>query len=302
MNILVTGGAGFIGSHVVDLLVGQGHRVTVVDNLSTGRRENVHPKAKLVKADITDGKRVHPIFKRVKPEAVLHLAAQMNVRISVERPVFDAEANIIGSLHCLEASVAVGAKKFVFASSGGAVYGVQNVYPADEAHPTKPIAPYGIAKLSVEHYLRFFEDTHGLETVALRLANVYGPRQNPLGEAGVIAIFYHKMLRGERPTIYGTGEQTRDFVYVSDVARAFVRALSLRGVFNVGTGVETSVNQLYDMISRSIGFREPAVYGPAKSGELLRNCISSEHLRPWRPEVTLEDGLALTADWFRNSK
>lgn len=302
MNILVTGGAGFIGSHVVDLLVGQGHRVTVVDNLSTGRRENVHPKAKFVKADITDDRRILSIFQRVRPQAILHLAAQMNVRISVERPVFDAEANIIGSLHCLQAAVASGARKFVFASSGGAVYGVQNTYPADESHPTNPIAPYGIAKLAVEHYLRFFEETHGLETVALRLANVYGPRQNPMGEAGVVAIFLHKMLRGERPTIYGTGRQTRDFVYVSDVARAFVRALSLRGVFNVGTGIETSVNQLYEMIRRRVGFREPALYAPPKPGELQRNCISSSRLRPWKPEVTLEDGLALTADWFGHLK
>jgi UDP-glucose 4-epimerase len=225
MKILVTGGAGFIGSHVVDAYLELGHEVVVVDNLSSGSIENLNPKAKFYKMDIRDSD-IEDLFKNEKPDIVNHHAAQMDVRKSVEDPIYDADVNIIGSLNLLQNCIRYGVKKFIFASTGGAIYGEQDYFPADEEHPTRPLSPYGVAKLTVEKYLYFYKEVHGLNYVVLRYANIYGPRQNPHGEAGVVAIFTSKMLKGEQPVINGDGFQTRDYTFVGDVVRANVLALN----------------------------------------------------------------------------
>jgi len=235
MKILVTGGAGFIGSHVVDAYLELGHEVVVVDNLSSGSIENLNPKAKFYEMDIRDSD-IEDLFKNEKPDVVNHHAAQMDVRKSVEDPIYDADVNIIGSLNLLQNCIKYGVKKFIFASTGGAIYGEQDYFPADEEHPTRPLSPYGVAKLTVEKYLYFYKEVHGLNYVVLRYANIYGPRQNPHGEAGVVAIFTSKMLKGEQPVINGDGFQTRDYTFVGDVVRANVLALSYEksDVFNIG--------------------------------------------------------------------
>jgi UDP-glucose 4-epimerase len=303
MRILLTGGAGFIGSHVADLLAGSGYEVAVVDNLSRGRKEKVPGKARLFVRDLRDPG-LEEVFSEFRPEIVDHHAAQISVRDSVADPVFDAEVNILGSLKLLELAVKHRVKKFIFASTGGAVYGEQDYFPADEKHPTRPLSPYAIAKLAVEKYLFFYRATHGLPYVALRYSNVYGPRQDPYGEAGVVAIFCAKLWRGETPVINGAGEQTRDFVYVGDVARANLLALDekVAGEINIATGVETSINTVFRTLREATGAKVEERHGPPMPGEQMRSVLDpglAQQALGWEPRCSLKDGLLLTADFFR---
>ncbi len=278
-TVLVTGGAGFIGSHLVDAYLQRGWRVVVVDDLSTGQTRNLDEKAELHAIDIREA---GPLIAQVKPDLVSHHAAQIDVRKSVADPAGDAEVNVVGSLRLLQACVEAGVKRFVFASSGGAAYGEPLFAPQTEEHPLRPMSPYGCAKVAVEYYMSAFRETHGLSTVALRYGNVYGPRQSSLGEAGVIAIFADRMLRGLPVTINGTGGQTRDYVYVGDVVAANMAVTDredLSGAFNVGTGIETSVNELYSMLSSILGVETPARHGPAKAGEQMRSVLDGSRLR-----------------------
>jgi len=305
MKILVTGGAGFIGSHIVDAYIAAGHDVAVIDNLSTGRRENIQHAARFYELDIRS-KAIGEVFERERFDVVNHQAAQIDVRKSVKDPVEDASVNILGGLNLLESARRTGVDKIIFSSTGGAIYGEQDCFPADESHPTRPVSPYGVAKLALEHYLFYYRQAHGLEYCVLRYANVYGPRQNSNGEAGVVAIFTSKMLTREQPVINGDGRQTRDYVYVSDVARANVLALSLdhSDVFNIGTGIETDVRQLLHMLSGLIGARTPEVYAPAKAGEQMRSVVSWRKVHDalgWQPETPLEEGLRRTVDSFRKA-
>ncbi len=306
MNILVTGGAGFIGSHVVDAYIGLGHTVAVMDNLFTGRLENVNPRAEFHQVDIRDADAVRKVLGAKRFDLVNHHAAQMDVRRSVADPVFDASVNVIGVLNLLEACVATGVKKFVFSSTGGAIYGEQDYFPADEQHPTRPISPYGVAKLTTENYLFYYRAVHGLPSVTLRYANVYGPRQNPAGEAGVVAIFAGKMLCGEQPVINGDGRQTRDYVYVGDVVRASVLALGFDGseVFNIGTGVESDVNRIFRLLREFTGSSCREEHAPPKKGEQARsvlNCERAARVLGWKPSFPLEEGLRQTVEFFRQA-
>jgi UDP-glucose 4-epimerase len=305
MRVLVTGGAGFIGSHLSDAFLDAGHEVLVLDDLSSGRRENVPRGATVVQQDIR-APEVREVFSRFRPDVLCHHAAQMDVRRSVADPAFDADVNVVGTLRLLELCREHGTHRILFASTGGAIYGYQDVYPAPEEHPTRPVSPYGVAKLSVEGYLHFYTVEYGFAATCLRYANVYGPRQNPHGEAGVVAIFSQKLLAGGTPTIYGLGAQTRDFVYVGDVVQANVLALEkgLTGSYNVGTGVETSVNDLYESIRSAAGQERPAERAPARPGEQLRSCLDSSKLEKatgWRPRTSLTVGIARTVDYFRTT-
>ena len=303
MKVLVTGGAGFIGSHVVDLLVSAGHQVTVIDDLSTGRRENVNPKAELVKADICSPE-IGPVFERGKFSVVSHHAAQISVSNSVKDPANDAKINILGVLNVLEQCVANRVGRVVFASSGGTVYGATDKLPAKESLPFAAVSPYGVSKVATELYLNVYREQHGLRFTSLRYANVYGPRQDPHGEAGVVAIFTERMIRGDEVTVFGDGEYMRDYVYVGDVARANLKALTSEcdGPFNVGTGVRTSTNRLFAELKRATGYRGEAKHGPPRAGDLRDSCLDFAKAREalsWSPEVTLSEGLAKTVAWFR---
>ncbi len=303
MKILVTGGAGFIGSHIVDAFIDKGHQVVVVDNLSSGRRENVNDRAAFVEMDIRDDG-IAELFAREKFDLVCHQAAQMDVRRSVADPVYDARVNVLGTLNLLQAAVQYRVKKFLFASTGGAIYGEQETFPADEEHPLRPLSPYGITKLTGEKYLYFYRQTYGLEHVILRYANVYGPRQNPHGEAGVVAIFTTRMLAGEQPVINGDGKQTRDYVYVADVVRANLLALEYdkSDVFNIGTGIETTVNQIFHLLNELTGASVPEYHGPSKPGEQLRSVLRYDKAKRylgWEPQVELHEGLQQTVEHFR---
>src|SRR5580700_11704493 len=306
MRILVTGGAGFIGSHTVDALVATAaHQVAVIDNLSAGKREQLNPGANFYEADIRDAAEVGRIIAIEQPEVIVHFAAQMDVRRSVADPAFDAQVNLVGFLNLMEAGREHGLRRVVFSSTGGAIYGEQESFPCDENHPLRPVSPYGVAKLTTEKYLYFYHAQYGIDYVALRYANVYGPRQDPHGEAGVVAIFCGRILEGRPVTIYGDGGQTRDYVYVADVVRANVAALgsSVSGAFNIGTGVETSVNQLYDALARNAGTSRAAEFGPPRAGEQRRSVILPERAARelgWRPQVELSDGLAQTLRFFRD--
>ena len=304
MKILVTGGAGFIGSHVVDRLVLEGHSVSVIDNLSTGKIENVNREAKFHKIDIISP-RIERVFKKERPELICHFAAQMDVRRSVADPIYDAQSNIIGMLNLMENGLRYGVRKVIFASTGGAVYGEGVPYPTSEECIPRPISPYGISKLTGEHYLIYYNVSYGLNYVVLRYANVYGPRQDPFGEAGVVAIFNQKILRDEQPVINGNGMQTRDYVYVDDVVDAVIASTynDINDVFNVGTGIETSVNELFRHLIEITGKSHiKEVHGQAKKGEQLRSCLSYDKIRKaldWEPRVPLREGLTRTVEFFR---
>ena len=302
-KILVTGGAGFIGSHLVDRLIQEGNQVVVVDNLATGKKRQVNRQAKFYKVDI-QSKRLDRIFRNERPVIVVHLAAQMNVRHSTEDPAFDAEVNILGTVNVLESAVRNGVRKVSFASSGGAVYGEQEIFPAGETHKTDPLSPYGISKLAGEKYMAFFASNTGLRVVALRFANVYGPRQDSEGEAGVVAIFSKKMLTGGQPIINGTGKQTRDFIFVDDVVEAILVTLGeqIQGTFNVGTGQETSINECYGIIKGLTQSTCKDLYGAAKKGEQFRSVLDVSKLKNtfgWDPQISLEEGLGKTVQAFR---
>jgi UDP-glucose 4-epimerase len=303
MKILVTGGAGFIGSHVVDAFVEAGHEVAVVDNLATGNRAWVNPRARLHVVDLRSA-RLGSVFERERPEVVTHLAAQAAVSRSVADPEFDASVNVMGGLRLLQCCRRFGVRRVIYSSSGGAGYGDTEVIPTPEEHPTQPASPYGVSKVAFELYLAAWGAIHGVSGISLRYANIYGPRQNPLGEAGVIAIFCHRLLNEQTPVINGDGEQTRDFVYVGDVAEANVRALErpdVTGPVNVGTGVETSVNALYDKLAAAAGTTRPADRGPARPGEQRRSCLHpglAARRLGWCPRISLDEGLARTYDFF----
>ena len=303
MNILVTGGAGFIGSNIVDAYLQAGHTVVIVDDLSTGTMENVNPKAKFHRIDLRD-LAVETVFKEMKIDVINHHAAQMDVRKSVADPKFDASVNILGMLNVMELGVKYGVKKVIFSSTGGAIYGEQDYFPADEQHPLRPLSPYGVTKLATEKYLFYYHAVYGLQHVILRYANIYGPRQNPHGEAGVIAIFADKMLKGEQPVINGDGKQTRDYVYVSDVVRANVLALthSSSDIFNIGTGIENDVNALFRIIKKFSGVACEEKHGGAKIGEQLRSVIDyskAKKILGWEPTIMLDEGLRRTVEFFR---
>ena len=303
MKILVTGGAGFIGSHVVDAYIAHGHDVIVVDDLSNGRMENLNPKARFYRVDIRDD-RLEEVFSAEKPEVVNHHAAKASLRESLLKPVLFADVNVLGSLRLLELGHKYGAKKFINISTGGAVYGEPHYLPADEKHPVGPLDPYGASKAAFEHYLGLYEKNYGLDFTVLRYANVYGPRQDPYGEAGVVAIFSAKMLRGEAPTINGSGEQERDFVFVGDVAQANILALCAGdgGVYNVGTGVGTSIIAIFSSLKSATNYSGPEVHGPAKAGEVFKIYLDASKARRelgWSPAVLLEEGLRQTVEYFK---
>lgn len=325
-TVLVTGGAGFIGSHIVDLFIENNYRVVVVDDLSSGREENLNKDAQFYKLNITDKKGLEGVFQQERPDYISHQAAQISVSLSVRDPLFDAQTNILGSLNLLQCCVDYQVKGIVFASSGGTIYGEPEHFPVSEAHPLQPLSPYGISKLTVEYYLDFYRKNYNLPYVSLRYGNVYGPRQDPYGEAGVIAIFIEKMLKGKIPTINGDGEYIRDYVYVENVAQANLLAienmLKLAKVvqkekiveetmyniynidnnsFNLGTGVGASVNELFHLLREIIKFPHPANYGPPRAGDLRKNILDCQLIKKvwgWQPEVNLSEGLKKTVHWF----
>lgn len=304
MRILVTGGAGFIGSHVVDRFVELGHEVTVFDNLSSGRREFVNPRARLVVADLTDAAAIERCVAEVRPEVVDHHAAQIDVRHSVDDPIHDARTNILGALALLQSCTRHGVRKFVYASTGGALYGEGRVLPATEAHPVNPESPYGVSKHTVEHYLYLWKLLHGLDYTVLRYPNVYGPRQNPHGEAGVNAIFIGLMLDGKRPRIFGTGEQVRDYVYVGDVVEANALALERASgeMVNIGTGLGTSVNDIVRELNHVLGTGLEPIYEAPRAGEVQRiylDATRAGQVLGWAPRVNFTEGLRRTVEWSR---
>jgi UDP-glucose 4-epimerase len=305
MKILVTGGAGFIGSHIVDALIEKGHEVVVVDNLSAGKLENVNKKAKFYKIDIKS-KELEQIFKKEKPQIVNHQAAQKNLRLSVENPKLFLEDNGIGTLNVLENCVKHGVKKIIFASTGGAIYDPSILPAREDKSRINPLSPYGITKLLGELYLKFYSETYGLKYTALRYSNVYGPRQDAEGEAGVVAIFTELMLKGKIPIIFGDGNQTRDFVYVSDVANANILSMenpsSDNQSFNVGVCKETSVNQIFDLLKKSIHYQGKTIHAKPKKGEVKRMSLAYDKIKRfmgWEPSVTFEEGLKKTVEWSR---
>ena len=303
MRVLVTGGAGFIGSHVCDAFLREGHSVTALDDLSSGRVENLDSRVELVACDIRSDTASAWILAE-RPDVICHLAAQMDVRRSVADPRLDADVNIGGMLHLLEAAQRAGVRRFVFSSTGGAIYGEQDVFPAPENHPTRPLSPYGVSKAAGELYLGYYRAQYGLSSIALRYANVYGPRQNPHGEAGVVAIFSQRLLAGQSCTINGTGQQSRDFVYGPDVARANLLAAMSEEceALNIGTGRETDINTLYAHLAKAAAVATPAHHAPGKPGEQLRSSVdasAAHRILGWEPTVSLEDGIAATVGWFR---
>ncbi|TAE21155.1 MAG: NAD-dependent epimerase/dehydratase family protein [Candidatus Kapaibacterium sp.] len=305
MNIAVAGGAGFIGSHIVDAYIAEGHNVIIIDDMSSGDKKNINSAAKFHKMGIGDAK-IQQLLADEKIEILSNHAAQISVRISVEKPKEDAQVNIIDTLNLYEAARVAKVRRIIYASSGGAIYGEQDYYPADEKHSKRPLSPYGVTKLANEKYLGYYKSVHGIENVIFRYTNVYGPRQNPHGEAGVIAIFAQKMLKGEVPIINGDGTQTRDYVYGPDVARANVLALSdnARGIYNCCTGTEYSVNTLHQLLQLKIGKVVKRKHAPAKAGEQRRSLCTPSKIRnllAWNPSVTFEQGLSNTVDWFREN-
>lgn len=302
-KILVTGGAGFIGSHIVDRLIKEGHKVVVIDNLSTGKKENLNKKANFYKIDIQNQK-ISQIFKKEKSEIVFHYAAQIDVRKSVKNPIENAKINILGSLNLLENCKRYKIKKFIFASTGGAIYGETNVIPTPETYSEYPLSPYGIEKLTIDKYLNYYYRVFGLPFISLRLANVYGPRQNSKGEAGVIAIFCDKMLSGKQPIINGDGKQTRDFIFVEDVVEANILALKKNkvGIFNICTGKETDINTIFRKLKKLTRSSCREIHGVAKHGEQKISCLDYSKVKKelgWQSRYSLEEGLEKTIKWFK---
>jgi UDP-glucose 4-epimerase len=302
MKILITGGAGFIGSYVANAFIRDGHRVLIVDNLSTGIEENIPKETDFVKCDIRERSLLKKVFSDFNPDMVNHHAAQINVRQSVEDPVFDAEINVIGTLNLLELSLSHKVKRFIFASTGGAIYGEPENLPADETTPPMPISPYGASKYAVENYLGYYRAVHGLDYVALRYSNVYGPRQNPHGEAGVVAIFCSRILSGNPCQIFGDGNQTRDYVFAEDVARANILAVNApAGRYNIGTEIETSVNDLVMVLRRAARREFNVEYAPPRPGEVQRIALDvalAKRVLGWSPKVNFEDGIRRTWKWI----
>jgi UDP-glucose 4-epimerase len=304
MKIIVTGGAGFIGSHVVDLYISNGFKVVVIDDLSTGRERNINPAAKFYKMDISDPA-MGTIFEQERPDIVNHHAAQMNVRRSVAEPLFDARTNILGSLNVLECARKYGVQRFIYISSGGAVYGEPEYLPCDEDHPVKPICPYGASKHTIEHYLYMYHINYGLPYTVLRYANVYGPRQDPQGEAGVVAIFTGRMLSGQQIVINGDGEQQRDYISVRDCARANLVVTEgnvKEGIYNIGTGTGTSVNEIYHLLKKITGYTLDPIHAPAKLGEtrhIYLDATKAKNNLGWTPTIALEQGLIEVVDYFQ---
>lgn len=304
MKILVTGGAGFVGSHITDALIKKGFKVVIIDNLFTGKKENIHPKAKFYKLDIRS-KKIKDVFKKEKFDYVFHLAAQMDVRKSVADPLYDADVNIIGSLNLIHNSAQYKIKKFIFTSSGGVVYGDTKCFPTTEKESTNPISPYGVSKLATEKYLFYFHKEFNLSYVCLRPANIYGPRQRHDGEAGVVAIFINKILAGDQPIINGDGKNTRDYVYVGDVVKANLLALKskAKGAYNIGTSKETTVNQILDKIATALAQPVKKVRGPSKPGEQRRSCLDYNKIKKelgWQPNIKIDEGIKRTVEWMRN--
>ncbi|RKY72439.1 MAG: UDP-glucose 4-epimerase [Candidatus Latescibacterota bacterium] len=304
MRVLVTGGAGFIGSHIVDKLVQEGYETAVVDDLSSGKRENLNPQARFYHLDIRDS-HLEEVFRAESPEFVIHQAAQPSVPVSLKDPIEDARVNVLGTLNLLECCRSQGVKKVVYASSA-AVYGHPTGLPVTEESPIQPLSPYGISKHTVESYLHVYRLTYGIEYVVLRYANVYGPRQDACGEAGVVCIFVNQMLRGEQAVIYGDGLQTRDFVYVADVASAnlcAIRAESVKsGIFNISTNTQTTINQLFGQVQKATGDNSPMVHLPERPGDIRFSCLDNTRAKKvleWYPEISLEQGLVKTVEFFK---
>lgn len=306
MKILVTGGAGFIGSNLVDSLIKEDHDVIILDNLSTGKKKNVNKKAKLIEIDISDEKKVQEIFKNEEPQAVFHLAAQIDINISTRDPIWDAKQNILGSINLLENCRDFGVKKIIFSSSAG-VYGDTENVPTVEDDLVKPPSPYGIGKLAVEHYLDYYYQTYGLEYITLRYANVYGPRQISNGEGAVVAIFCDLLSQKRKPRIDGDGEQTRDYVYVSDIVNANLLALKSDkvGIYNIGTEVETSVNKLAEVVRASLNSDIEFEKGPARKVDQRRSALKASRANQdlgWQPQVNLEEGIKNTIIWLKSNE
>lgn len=306
MKTLVTGGAGFIGSNLVAALVEEKNEVSVLDNLITGKRENIPPGVPLYFHNIIEPEIIAATLKQVKPEIIFHLAGQIDVRKSIADPTFDAMTNVIGTINLLRGAIEARTKRFIFASTGGVIYGEPASLPAKETTPVVPLCAYGTAKACAEQYIAYFGRLYGLEAGILRYANVFGPRQNPHGEVGVIAIFMRQILAGETPVVYGDGEQTRDYVFVSDVVRAnLLAAKGPCGTYNIGTGVEVSVNKILQTFERILGRPIKTEYRPARLGEARRIMLEASKAKrelDWQPEVSFEDGLASTLEWYQKQK
>jgi UDP-glucose 4-epimerase len=304
MKVMVTGGAGFIASNIVDRLVNEGNQVVVVDDLSTGSDDNLNAEARFYRMDIRSPE-LASVFEAEKPDYVNHHAAQVLVNRSVREPMLDCWLNIEGSLNVIHMSQKYGVKKVIYASTGGALYGEPEYLPVDENHPVNPLAPYGVSKHTAEHYLYLYGVNYGLNYTVLRYPNVYGPRQNPHGEAGVIAIFTRKMLDGERPTIFGDGTATRDYVYVGDIVDANILALSSgdRGTYNLGSSKETSVNVIFDLLKAELDFRLDPIFAPKRVGEVYRIFLTNDKAKSglgWAPNVSIEEGIGRTVKYYRD--
>ncbi|MBR3628607.1 MAG: SDR family NAD(P)-dependent oxidoreductase [Elusimicrobia bacterium] len=307
MKILVTGGAGFIGSNIVDELIEKKHKVVIVDNLATGNIKNVNKKAKFYKVSVCDKKKIDEIFKKEKIDIVIHHAAQLDVRKSVADPCFDADVNIKGALNILEACKNTKVKKIIFASSGGTIYGECGSKAPDEKAFANPLSPYGVAKLSVEHYIKAYSELYGLKYTILRYANVYGPRQDTNGEAGVVAIFIDRMAQNKEFFIFGDGKQLRDYVYVKDVVSANIKSLTKGNneVINIGTNKTTSVTKLAQELSKIIGYKNKPVFKPKRNGELFKsflNISKAKKVLGWEPKVDIIKGLKNTVEYFKSVK
>ncbi len=303
MKVLVTGGAGFIGSHIVDALIEQGHQVVAIDNLATGFRENINHDAKFCKMSICDAELAN-VFEQERPEIVIHQAAQVVITRSVADPVFDAQENILGSLNVIFNCVRFGIKRIIYASSGGAVYGEPQYLPVDEKHPINPLSQYGVSKYAVERYLHVYGLQYELNYVVLRYSNVYGPRQNPGGEAGVVAIFAGHMLKGEQPTIFGLGDKTRDYIHVSDVVTANLLAMELgkNAIYNIGTGVETSDQEMFSTLAKVLGYSGKSIYAQVRTGEIHRICLDATKAQKelgWQARLSLQEGLLQTVSYYQ---